>query len=587
MSFRNFLFYAAALYACVVFSANAQTTITGTVKSSTTGGALAGATVSLKVLGTTSQTDVNGKFTLTIATSVLPRANASASIRTTMVGSTLFFEVMRFNDKVSVDIFDLSGSHGTSLLNTTLPAGRYDLDGLSQNLSPGIYFVRMSVGNNTSSFSLPVINRSAPGSVRLNKTNAASVPLTKQLSVIDSLVAQKTGYVRSATPISQYSGAYTLVMDSVNGSSSNDVVGKVTVGYQGWFSCSGDGSPKNNFGHMNLEMWPDARDYATTFSYDGTLGNGQPAKMFSDWTQSTMNTHFLWMQQNGIDCVALQRFGTELDNGTEKAWKDGISTHMIAAATTYGRKFYIMYDISGWGSFQTEIKSDWTNTIVGSLKLTASSAYAKQGGKPVVCIWGFGVSGEPGNATSWSDVITWFKSQGCYVIGGTAGGFATDATNSAAYNDCDMLMPWPVGARGNLANFQSSYTRDLAYCKAHQIDYQAGVYPGTAFYNTNGSGKNLIPRMHGDFMWSQFAAARNAGVQSVYIAMFDEMNEATSIFKCAEDSTMIPKGKYFLTLDVDGVHVSSDFYLRLVNNGGMMVKGLIPYQATHTTPFVQ
>jgi hypothetical protein len=39
-------------------------------------------------------------------------------------------------------------------------------------------------------------------------------------------------------------------------------------------------------------------------------------------------------------------------------------------------------------------------------------------------------------------------------------------------------------------------------------------------------------------------------------------------------------------LDADGVHVSADFYLRLVKNGGEMLKGLIPYQATNTTPFI-
>jgi hypothetical protein len=86
-------------------------------------------------------------------------------------------------------------------------------------------------------------------------------------------------------------------------------------------------------------------------------------------------------------------------------------------------------------------------------------------------------------------------------------------------------------------------------------------------------------------MWSQFAAMRNAGVQSMYVAMFDEAQEATSIFKCAENTSQIPAGKYFLTLDADGVVCSKDFYLRLVNNGQKMVKGVTPYQATHTTPF--
>ena len=155
----------------------------------------------------------------------------------------------------------------------------------------------------------------------------------------------------------------------------------------------------------------------------------------------------------------------------------------------------------------------------------------------------------------------------------------------SCYNACDMIMPWMVG---KIANFQSWYTGDLAYCNAHNLDYQADIYPGTSFYNSNSTWpKNKVPRMHGDFMWSQFAAAKNAGVKNVYISMFDEAQEATSIFKCAEDSSMIPAGKYFVTLDADGVHVSSDFYLRLVNNGVRMIKGLIPYQATHTTPFVQ
>jgi hypothetical protein len=67
--------------------------------------------------------------------------------------------------------------------------------------------------------------------------------------------------------------------------------------------------------------------------------------------------------------------------------------------------------------------------------------------------------------------------------------------------------------------------------------------------------------------------------------MFDEINEATAIFKCAEDATMSPVGEYFLTLDADGTHVSSDFYLRLTNNGQKMMKGTIPYTATNPTSF--
>src|SRR6266542_311943 len=54
-----------------------------------------------------------------------------------------------------------------------------------------------------------------------------------------------------------------------------DVVGKITVGYQGWFAATGDGSPINAWWHWSqnwsqppspanngtLRAWPDMRDY--------------------------------------------------------------------------------------------------------------------------------------------------------------------------------------------------------------------------------------------------------------------------------------------------------------------------------------
>ncbi|MCW3058368.1 MAG: hypothetical protein JWQ02_189 [Capsulimonas sp.] len=369
-----------------------------------------------------------------------------------------------------------------------------------------------------------------------------------------------------------------------------DVVGKVTVGYQGWFSAAGDGSPVNNWGHMNLENWPDMREY--TQSYQTTypnLGNGQPAKMFSSYDQSTVNIHFNWMAQNGIDTAALQRFGNEITPGsTIKAQRDSVAVKMMNAAQATGRKFYIMYDMSG-GTAQ--LQSDWTNTIVNTLHLTSSSAYAKQNGKPVVCLWGLGYTWFSLSPTDGLALVNWFKNQGCYVIGGVPGQWRTNSGDSRAdyanvYTACNMVMAWAVG-RVVDASYQPWVSGDLAYCNAHGMDYQPDAYPGTSFFNSNGpaSPKNQYPRNHGDFMWAQFAAMRNAGASSVYISMFDEMNEATSIFKCAEDTSMIPVNNWFLTLDADGVHVASDYYLRLTCDGGKMIKGSIPYQTTHPTPF--
>lgn len=369
-----------------------------------------------------------------------------------------------------------------------------------------------------------------------------------------------------------------------------DVVGKLTVGYQGWFSAPGDGSPVNAWGHDNLEMWPDVREYATTYpSPRARLGNGQPARLFSSYDDQVVRTHFQWMAENGIDCAALQRFANELRPGsTLKAQRDGMAAKVRQAAEQTGRKFYIMYDTSGWGL--RGLQEDWTDTITSRLRLTSSAAYARQDGKPVVCFYGMGYVRWPGTPAAALAVINWFKAQGCYVIGSIPGQWRTGSGDSQpdfteVYSAFDMLSAWAVGRRMDPA-YEPWIRGDRDYCVAHHIAYQPCIYPGTSFANSNGSGRNLIPRQHGDFLWAQFATLRSLDIRTAYVAMFDELNEATSIFKCAEDASMLPTDHWFLPLDADGVHVSADFYLRLVKNGGLMLKGQIPYQSAASTPFV-
>jgi hypothetical protein len=257
------------------------------------------------------------------------------------------------------------------------------------------------------------------------------------------------------------------------------------------------------------------------------------------------------------------------------------------------------------------LESDWTNDIVNSLHLTSSPAYAKQNGKPVVCIWGMGfIDGvHPGDATQSINCINWFKNQGLYVIGGVptywrdcnnAHPFSPDpnALNDSktgfqnVYKTFNMIQPWFVGRiRGITGTWSCDNYKtyilgpDRDYCKTNGMDYAPVMFPGFAWYNmSNGSGpKNEIPRTHGDFMWNQAYNVRTLGIPSAYIAMFDEYNEGTAIAKAAEDSTMIPTNQYFLTLNADGTSCSSDFYLRLTGDATKMIKGTLNATASHPT----
>ena len=319
------------------------------------------------------------------------------------------------------------------------------------------------------------------------------------------------------------------------GSPPGDVVGKVTVGYQGWFSARGDGSPVNSWGHDTLEMWPDVREYSNTYPLLAlTMSNGSPARMFSSYDDQVVQTHFRWMAENGIDCAALQRFTSELrPGGNIKTQRDGMAVKVRKAAEASGVKFYIMYDTSGWGV--RGMTQDWTNTIINQLQLTSSPAYARQNGRPVVCIYGMGYVRWPATPESALDTINWFKAQGCYVIGSVPGAWRSDYGDSqtnfmSVYSAFDMLSAWGVGRRMDGA-YEPWIRGDRDFCAAHNIDYQPCIFAGTSFHNSNGSRKNLIPRLHGDFMWFELPPCGRWKVRStLYVAMFDELNEATQIF---------------------------------------------------------
>jgi hypothetical protein len=381
------------------------------------------------------------------------------------------------------------------------------------------------------------------------------------------------------------------VGDGSTGASTGDVVGKVTVGYQGWFAAVGDGSPANVWWHYDqntanppspadnlLKGWPDMTDFTTTYqSGFASLGNGMPAMLFSSYTAQTVGAHVQWMQQNGIDTAALQRFND--DTSTRNA----VATNLMNAAQTYDRKFYIMYDISGWTDFETALPSDWTNVIVGQLKLTASPAYATQNGKPVVSIWGCGFPDRPGTVASCTDVINFFKSQGLYVIGGVPLNWRTSGTGSlpdfeSVYDLFDMISPWMIGVIANSNDSDSIRTSnnepDVAYCLSHNIDYQPCVLPGDL---------SLRQRVHGDFMWHQFANMIQVGAQGIYVSMYDEFGEGNQIVKTAANASMIPTNSTFLTLDEDGTACSSDYYLRLTGDGDKMLKGQIAFTFTRPT----
>ncbi len=374
-----------------------------------------------------------------------------------------------------------------------------------------------------------------------------------------------------------------------------ELVELVLAGYQGWFTAPGDGvldrwshwsagqAPRP--GRVTFELYPDMGEYARSDTFRtglGPLGDGRASRLFASGRDGVLDVHFGWMRQYGIDGVALQRFVGELEDRSLRRFRNDMALKVRRAAERHQRYFHLTYDITGApeNRWLDRIVWDWPNVVEGRLGLTASEWYVRQDGKPVVEIWGLGFSDRPGDPGRAIELIRWLKGRGLFVIGGVPYYWRNSVADSkpgwqSVYREFDMIRPWSVGRYSSDADLQAHQEEILIPDRAHAeslgVRYQRVIYPGHAWSNWNGGDRNLIPRRAGSFLWRQAYLAKEAGV-GVFVAMFDEFDEATAIAKAAEDASQIPRSQYFLTLDADGVALPSDHYLWLTGEIGRLLR---------------
>ena len=128
---------------------------------------------------------------------------------------------------------------------------------------------------------------------------------------------------------------------------------------------------------------------------------------------------------------------------------------------------------------------------------------------------------------------------------------------------------WQLHHAERPANAATGYWKDdFAEAKKAGVNYLPVIYPGFGWTNLQGpkAAKDDLPRLGGEFFWRQFSTAADLGVEMAYVAMFDEVDEATAIFKV---SNTPPKPGRFVTYD----GLPSDWYLRLTGEGTKLIRG--------------
>jgi hypothetical protein len=385
--------------------------------------------------------------------------------------------------------------------------------------------------------------------------------------------------------------------------------GLVMAGYQGWFNAPDDGAGRgwNHYlshgkfepGSTNIDIWPDVSEYKKTYKTPFKLADGSDAYLYSPYDASSVDTHFKWMQQYGVDGVFVQRFIADVQRGRGRNHNDVVLGNALRSAQKYHRAISLMYDLSGMGAGgDSLVIKDWKH-LVDSMKLTNrgnKQTWLYHRGKPLIAVWGVGFNDHRKYGLAEAErIIDFLKNDpvygGCAVLLGVPTywrDFGSDTEKDPRLHDllkkADIIHPWFVGRfdETKYPAFQERISDDIAWCKDYKVDYVPTIFPGFSWHNMNHrAAQNQIPRNRGHFYWKQIAGAINAGADMLYVAMFDEVDEGTAILKASKNP---PVGlSQFVTYEDD---IPNDYYLYLTGYAGKMLRKQVPFTETVPAPNV-
>jgi len=383
--------------------------------------------------------------------------------------------------------------------------------------------------------------------------------------------------------------------------------GLIMAGYQGWFRAEGDGA-NQGFSHYatakefndktcKIDAWPDVSEYQKTYNTSFKLPNGQPAKVFSSMDKSTVDLHFKWMKNYGVDGVFVQRFVDYVRDKADNAPHNIVLKNTFEAASNYDRAIAVMYDLSGLrakGEDLSIIIEDW-KMLVDKYSVTnqaGKKTYLHDKGRPVVAIWGVGFPDRPYNMRNigLERLIDFLKNDpvygGCAVMLGVPTGWRTlnaDCTADSYLHEIikqsDIILPWTVQRftpllHNDMDRFRDLLIEDMKWCRENNVSYVPCICPGFSWHNLSKAEfpddvkpVASIPRQGGRFYWQQISTALASGAQMLYVAMFDEVDEGTAIFKINNQPPVDCVSK-FITND----NMPSDHYLWLTGEAAKMLR---------------
>lgn len=129
--------------------------------------------------------------------------------------------------------------------------------------------------------------------------------------------------------------------------------GLIMAGYQGWFRGPQDGTGQGygHYGtgkqfdenHCTIDVWPDVSEYERIYETSFKHADGRKAYVFSSADKSTVDLHFKWMKEYGVDGVFVQRFFDYTRGNQQNSVPNRILANALDAASKYNRAIAVMY----------------------------------------------------------------------------------------------------------------------------------------------------------------------------------------------------------------------------------------------------
>lgn len=387
--------------------------------------------------------------------------------------------------------------------------------------------------------------------------------------------------------------------------------GRVVTGYQGWFTARGDGFGLNfnhwgvggdfTHGKVTIDMWPDMSEYDEDEKYptDFKHADGSTAHVFSSTNPKTVTRHLQWMADYGIGGAMLQRFSHAVRDPAIKAFRDQVFQNVRAASRETGTPWGLMYDLSGHkaGTIVEQLRADVAGLLEdGETDFRTDPNYLHHNGKPLVTVWGVGFSeGREYSLDECIELVDLLKNDpeigGNAVMLGVPFWWHTQGRDSLddprlleLFSEVDVISPWSVGRMKSLEGIDGpiaqAWASDVETLKTLKEEHGAApaylpvISPGFSWHNLKKNTRGLdepfdrTPRLRGQYLWQQaYRAIETGEAEMLYVAMFDEVDEATAIFKLDADP---PTGETrFLPLE-DGLQ--PDHYLWLTGEIQKMLR---------------